>query len=75
MDTFLQLLAESKTDDERPIIEISWTQLQPGMEAAEIIYNDILYLKDQILNQSMIDKILDMRKQSKNLILKIRLAG
>jgi response regulator RpfG family c-di-GMP phosphodiesterase len=69
---FLQLLAESKSNDERPVIEISWTQLQAGMEAAEIIYNDILYMKDQVLSQSHIEKILDMRKLSKNLILRVR---
>ena len=73
VDTFLQMLAESKTEDERPVIEISWTQLQPGMEAVEIIHNGILYLKDQLLTQNLIDKILDMRKNSKDLILKVRI--
>ena len=73
VDLFLQLLAESKTKDERPIIEISWTQLQPGMEAVEVIHNGILYLKDQILTESQVDKILDMRRQSKDLIVRVRI--
>lgn len=75
VDQFIQLLTDAKAEDQRPIIEISWTQLQPGMEAAEIIYNQMLYLKDQVLTTEHIDKILEMRKQSKNLILRIRLAG
>jgi response regulator RpfG family c-di-GMP phosphodiesterase len=72
VDLFLQLLGESKIKDERPVIEISWTQLHPGLEAAEIIYNDILFLRDQILSQGHIDKILEMRKHSDKLILRVR---
>ncbi|QPK64877.1 response regulator [Methylomonas sp. LL1] len=72
VDRFLCMLAELTAEDQRPIIEISWTQLQPGMEAVEIIHNGILFLKDQILSQSQIDKILDMRKHSKDLILRVR---
>ncbi len=73
VETFLALLAEAACPDHRPVIEISWTQLQPGMEAAEIICNDVLYLKDAVLTSSHIDSILDMRKHSKNLVLKIRI--
>ncbi|MDD2740316.1 MAG: response regulator [Methylomonas lenta] len=73
VEHFLQMLAESKSEDERPIIEISWTQLQPGMEAAEIIHNGILYLKDQILTNSQVDKVLEMRRHSKDLVLKVRI--
>lgn len=72
VEHFLQLLAESKSEDERPIIEITWTQLQPGMEVVEIIYNGILYLKDQVLTNSQVDKVLEMRKHSKDLILRVR---
>ena len=72
VDVFLQQLAEASVEDERPVIEISWTQLQPGMEAVEIIHNGLLFLKEQILNQSQIDKILEMRKHSKDLILRVR---
>lgn len=72
VDRFLDLLAESETEDERPVIEISWTQLQPGMEAVEIIHNGMLYLKEQILSLSQIEKILEMRRHSKDLILRVR---
>ncbi|MDT4288341.1 response regulator [Methylomonas sp. MO1] len=75
VDTFLALLAESETVDERPIIEISWTQLQAGMEAAEIICNDVLYLKNQILNEKNVEDILELRKQKKNLILRVRMGS
>ncbi len=72
VDGFLAMLADSATADKRPVIEISWTQLQPGMEAAEIICNEMLYLKDTILTATHIDRILDMRKNSNTLVLKIR---
>ncbi|OQW78625.1 MAG: two-component system response regulator [Proteobacteria bacterium ST_bin11] len=75
VDTFLALLAESETVDERPIIEISWTQLQPGMEATEIICNDVLYLKNQILNEKNVEDILELRKHKKNLILRVRMGS
>jgi response regulator RpfG family c-di-GMP phosphodiesterase len=75
VDTFLALLAESETVDERPIIEISWTQLQAGMEAAEIICNEVLYLKNQILNEKNVEDILELRKHKKNLILRVRMGS
>jgi response regulator RpfG family c-di-GMP phosphodiesterase len=75
VDLFLALLAELESDDERPVIEISWTQLQPGMEAAEIICNDVLYLKDQILTDKNVEDILNLRKHTKNLILRIRMGN
>jgi response regulator RpfG family c-di-GMP phosphodiesterase len=73
VDAFLATLEASETGEERPVIEISWTQLQPGMEAAEIICNDILYLKDQILTDKNVEDILSLRKHHKNLILRVRL--
>ncbi|MCQ8127288.1 HD domain-containing phosphohydrolase [Methylomonas rivi] len=72
VDLFLALLSESQSEDERPVIDISWTQLQPGMEAVEIIHNGMLYLKDQILSHSQIEKILEMRRHSKDLVLRVR---
>lgn len=72
VDLFLTLLSESQIEDERPVIDISWTQLQPGMEAVEIIHNGMLYLKDQILSHTQIEKILEMRRHSKDLILRVR---
>lgn len=73
VDTFLALLEETKCNDERPVIEISWTQLQAGMEAAEVLCNDVLYLKDQILTDKHVEDILGLRKHGKNLVLRVRL--
>ncbi len=75
VDVFLTLLAESINRGDCPLVEISWTQLQSGMEAAEVICNDALYIKDQILTAKMIDDILKLRKNGKNLILRIRLGN
>ena len=75
LDTFLTLLAESESTDERPVIEISWTQLQPGMEATEVLCNDVLYLKNQVLTEKNVEDILNLRKHGKNLILRVRLGS
>jgi hypothetical protein len=74
VDSFLALLKDSEqSSDERPVVEISWTQLQPGMEVAEVISNQVLYLKDQILSEKNIEDILNLRKYGKNLVLRVRL--
>jgi response regulator RpfG family c-di-GMP phosphodiesterase len=77
VDTFLVLLATTEENNycDRPIVEISWTQLQPGMEAAEVLCNDVLYIKDQILTEKLIDDILNIKKHGKSLILRIRLGN
>ena len=76
VDRFLNCLKTAEqTSDDRPIVEISWTQLQPGMEAAEIISNQVLYLKDQILTEKNVEDILNLRKHGKNLILRMRLGN
>lgn len=76
VDRFLNCLKTAEqTSDDRPIVEISWTQLQPGMEAAEIISNQVLYLKDQILTEKNVEDILNLRKNGKNLILRMRLGN
>ncbi|MGY6275490.1 HD domain-containing phosphohydrolase [Methylomonas sp. MgM2] len=73
IDALVGLLAESQSEDERPVIEISWTQMQTGMEAAEVLCNGMLYLKDQVLTDKNVDDILNLRKNNKNLIIRIRL--
>lgn len=73
IDAFLLMLTESATNDERPIIEVTWTQLHPGMEVAEIIFNNAIYLKDQVLTQSLIDKVLEMRRHSKDMTILVRI--
>ncbi|MGR9115180.1 MAG: HD domain-containing phosphohydrolase [Gammaproteobacteria bacterium] len=73
VDTFLNILSNAEPENSRPIIELSWTQLQPGMEIAEISCNDILYLKDRILTQKIIDEILTLREHGSHLSIKVRL--
>lgn len=75
VDIFLDLLTGSESGGNHPVVEISWTQLQPGMDAAEVICNDVLYIKDQILTDKNIDDILNLRQHGKNLILRIRLGN
>lgn len=75
VDAFLQAMAGEETEDQRPVIEISWTQLRPGLEMAEVICNDVLYLKDQILTEKTLEDILKIRRQNKDLILRVRLGN
>lgn len=72
VDYFLAYLAENSVADDRPIIEISWNQLRPGMEAAEILYDGVLYLKDTVLTIEQVSTILHMREQRKNIVLRVR---
>jgi response regulator RpfG family c-di-GMP phosphodiesterase len=76
VDAFLAVLKESEqSSDERPVVEISWTQLHAGMEVAEVISNQVLYLKDQILSEKNVEDILKLRKNGKNLLLRVRLGN
>ncbi|MFA5983109.1 MAG: HD domain-containing phosphohydrolase [Methylococcaceae bacterium] len=62
VDLFLQFLADT-TDKEntRPTLDISWTQLRPGMEVEEISYDGQVYLKNCTLTERMVDSILTLR--------------
>ncbi len=74
VDTFLTVLEETKDKTIRPIVEMSWTQLIPGMEVAEIYYDDRVFLKDCILEKKIIYDIVALReKVGDKLIVKIRL--
>lgn len=75
VDAFLEWLAETEHKGERPVIEISWTQLQAGMEVAEVICNDMLYLRDQIVTDKQVEDILRLRKNGRDLILRVRLGS
>ncbi|MGR9046445.1 MAG: HD domain-containing phosphohydrolase [Gammaproteobacteria bacterium] len=75
VDSFLNILSANELEDTRPIVEVSWTQLQPGMEIAEISRNDILYLKDRVLTQKIIDDIINLREHGDHLTIKIRLGN
>jgi len=71
---FLEVLEETKANTIRPIVEISWTQLLPGMEIAKVVYDDKLFLKDTILTKKIIDNITALREKVGNqLVIKIRL--
>jgi response regulator RpfG family c-di-GMP phosphodiesterase len=62
VDVFLKHLEESATpDNKRPIIEISWTQMRPGMEIEEISYDDQIYLKNCVLTERIISSVLTLR--------------
>ena len=73
VDAFLNVLSNAEPENSRPTVELSWTQLQPGMEIAEICCNDILYLKDRVLTQKIIDEILTLREHGSHLSIKVRL--
>jgi len=77
VDAFFLVLEETQDDDDnnvRPIVDISWTQLEPGMEVAEIYYNDRVYLKNCILDKQKIHEIVALREKVGNkLVIKIRL--
>jgi response regulator RpfG family c-di-GMP phosphodiesterase len=63
VDIFLQHLEEiAATDNTRPIIEISWTQLRAGMEIEEVSYEGQVYLKNCIISERMINGILNVRE-------------
>ena len=73
VDYFLAYLHENSVANDRPIIEISWNQLRPGMEAAEILFDDVLYLKDTVLTIEQVATILQMREKRKNVVLRVRI--
>ncbi|HBA67678.1 MAG TPA: two-component system response regulator [Methylococcaceae bacterium] len=73
-DIFFQYLPESEQDD-RPVIEMSWTQLQAGMEVEEVLCNDLLYLKDRILTEKNVNDILNLRENGGQLSIKVRLGN
>ncbi|MGR9051812.1 MAG: HD domain-containing phosphohydrolase [Gammaproteobacteria bacterium] len=75
VDSFLSILSHTPPEERRPIVEVSWTQLQPGMEIAEIFCNEILYLKDRELNQKIIDDIISLKEHGSHLSIKIRLGN
>lgn len=77
VDIFLQQLEEmATTDNIRPIIEISWTQLCAGMEIEEISYEGQVYLKNRIISERMVDNILNIRvNKGTSPLIRIRLGA
>jgi response regulator RpfG family c-di-GMP phosphodiesterase len=63
VDAFLQYLDESTPSiNTRPVIEISWSQLEVGMETEEVSYDGQIYLKNCILTERMINSIINLHK-------------
>ena len=76
VDTFLSILAENEVPSERPVVEIPWLQLTPGMEVAEIFYDDRVFLKNCILDKQKIYDIVALREKiGDKLVVKIRLGA
>jgi len=72
VETFLQVLQETETMEARPIIEVAWNQLRPGMEAAEILVNDTVFLKDHIVTENHVLAIMNLKHSGCKLVLRIR---
>ncbi len=75
---FFQVLEETETESERPVVEMACNQLLPGLEVAEIYYEGRLYLKDFILDKKTIQDIFALRDAAgssvnSKLVIRIRL--
>ncbi len=58
----------------RPIIEISWLQLKPGMEVDSVYFENKPYIRNCIVDQKIISNIISLRENTgKNPIIKIRM--
>ncbi|PPK75378.1 response regulator RpfG family c-di-GMP phosphodiesterase [Methylobacter tundripaludum] len=59
---------------ERPVMEISWTQLKPGMEIESVHFENKPYIKNCIVDQKIINNINSLRENTgKNPVIKIRM--
>lgn len=60
----------------RPVIEILWTQLRPGMDVESVYFDNKPYIRNCIVDQRMIRTIAQLRDNTgKNPIVKIRLGA
>ncbi|CAA9892823.1 Hydrogenase transcriptional regulatory protein HupR1 [Candidatus Methylobacter favarea] len=67
VDAFLQHLGEGALPtNTRPVIEVSYTQLRVGMEIDTVSYDNKIYLRDCILTEQMINRIINLHKNRKN---------
>jgi response regulator RpfG family c-di-GMP phosphodiesterase len=74
VDAFLTVLSQMETEACRPVVEISWTKLKPGMEIEEIRYEGRVFLKDCVLDKAKIYEIVQLRqKVGDKLEVKVRL--
>jgi len=62
------------TTVERPVMEISWMQLKPGMEVESVHFENKPYIKNCIIDQKIINNINSLRENTgKNPVIKIRM--
>jgi len=71
-----KLFGSSSTTMERPVIEISWIQLKPGMEIESIYFEGKPYIRNCIIDAKTILNINALRENTgKNPIIKIRVGS
>lgn len=69
-----RLFSTQSTAMERPVVEISWIQLKPGMEIESVYFESKPYIRNCILDQKTINNINSLRENTgKNPIIKIRM--
>ncbi|MBL1264720.1 HD domain-containing phosphohydrolase [Methylomicrobium sp. RS1] len=75
VEEFLQHLDKnSQFTNDRPIIELSWTQLEVGMDIEEVSYEGQLYLKNCILTERMLNSIINLHRNQKiSPLIKVRI--
>lgn len=74
VDAFLQVLTQMEKQAARPVVEIAWSKLEPGMEIDEISYNGRMFLKDCIIDKAKIYEVISLReKVGDKLKVKVRL--
>ncbi|MGZ8175843.1 MULTISPECIES: HD domain-containing phosphohydrolase [Methylobacter] len=62
------------TTVERPVMEISWMQLKPGMEVESVHFENKPYIRNCIVDQKIINNINSLRENTgKNPVIKIRM--
>ncbi|MGZ4989485.1 MAG: HD domain-containing phosphohydrolase [Methylobacter sp.] len=60
----------------RPVIEISWLQLKPGMEVDSVYFENKPFIKNCIVDQKIINNINSLRENTgKNPVIKIRMGA
>ncbi|MGR9014225.1 MAG: bacteriohemerythrin [Gammaproteobacteria bacterium] len=65
-----------KTAVERPVLEISWIQLKPGMEIDSIYFDNKPYIRNCIADQKLISSITEIRENTgSNPVVKIRMGA
>ncbi|MBN2357474.1 response regulator [candidate division KSB1 bacterium] len=63
VDAFIEVLTQMEVETVRPLVDISWTQLEPGMEIDEVRYNGRLFLKNCVLDKAKIYEIVALRER------------